>query len=382
MTEAVDDLPGIEHEIEQPIAHLISHMLSGVSAQIAIKIHGDDLDLLRRKAEEVRRVIADIPGIAEPFVEQQQILPQLRFELDYHALAKYGITAQEVTDLIETAMQGRVVSRLMDGQRVFDILLRLDDEYRLDIDQLHRLHVDLSTGTRVLLGSLVNIERGGGPNTINREHARRRIVIRVNTLGGDLGGIVEQMQRRIAEQVEFPQGYFVTYGGQFEARQRAQTQIGWFSLVSLLVVLAILYSVFPNIRLVLQVLSAVPIGFIGGAAALMITQQSMSIAALIGFVSLAGIATRNGLLLVGTYQELTPKLGMTKEMILFGSLERMAPVLMSSLTTGLGLLPLVIGGTMPGKEMLYPVATVIVGGLITTTWCEFLIRPGLYWYWK
>lgn len=382
LTEAVDDLPGIEHELEQPIAHLISHMLSGVSAQIAIKIHGDDLDLLRRKAEEVRRVIADVPGIAEPFVEQQQIVPQLRFELDYHALATYGITAREVTDLIETAMQGRVVSRLTEGQRVFDILVRLDDEYRLDIDQLHRLHVDLSTGTRVLLGSLVNIERGGGPNTINREQARRRIVIRVNTLGGDLGGIVEQMQRRIAEEVEFPQGYFVTYGGQFEARQQAQTQIGWFSLMSLLVVLAILYSVFPSIRLVLQVLSAVPIGFIGGAAALMLTQQSLSIAALIGFVSLAGIATRNGLLLVGTYRELTPKLGFTKEMIMFGSLERMAPVLMSSLTTGLGLLPLVIGGTMPGKEMLYPVATVIVGGLITTTWCEFLIRPGLYWHWS
>jgi CzcA family heavy metal efflux pump len=380
LTETVDDLPGIEHEIEQPIAHLISHMLSGVAAQIAIKIHGDDLDILRRKAEEVRRAIANIDGIAEPFVEQQQLVPQLRFEIDYSALATYGLTAREVTDMIETAMQGRVVSQFNDGQRFFDILVRMEDDYRLETALLDRLHVDLPSGGRTFLGALVKIQRGAGPNTINRENARRRIVIRVNTLGGDLAGTVEEIQKRITSQIVLPQGYYVTYGGQFEARRSATKQILWFSLASAIGVLAILFSAFPQTRLVIQILIAIPAAFAGGALALIISEQSMSIAAMVGFISLAGIATRNGLLLIGTYQQLANHMGFTREMVVRGSLDRLTPVLMSSLTTGLGLLPLVIGGTAPGKEMLYPVATVIVGGLISSTLCEFSIRPGMYWF--
>jgi Cu/Ag efflux pump CusA len=380
LTEAVDDLPGIEYEIEQPIAHLISHMLSGVAAQIAIKIHGDDLDVLRHRAEDVRRAIETIPGIAEPLVEQQQIVPQLRFELNYDALAKYGVSAREITDLIETAMHGRTVSQLTDGQRFFDIIVRMEDEYRFDLDNLDRLPIELADGARVRLGSLVKIERGGGPNTINRENARRRIVIRVNTLGGNLSGIVEQIHERVTNQVSLPEGYFISYGGQFEARQSAQRQILSFSLASTLVVFAILYSAFPSLRIVIQILSAVPAAFVGGILALVITGQTLSIAALVGFVSLGGIATRNGLLLISTYESLIPELGFNPDMILRGSLERLTPVLMSALTTGLGLMPLVIGGTQPGKEILYPVATVIVGGLISSTLCEFLIRPGMYWF--
>ena len=380
LTEAVDDIPGIEHEIEQPIAHLISHMLSGVAAQLAIKIHGDDLDMLRRKAEEIRRVIDRVPGIAEPFVEQQQIIPQLRFEINYQALANHGTTAREVTDLIETAMQGKIVTRFSDGQRFFDVMIRLDDEYRLDLDQLHRLHVELPSGAKVMLGSLAKIVRGGGPNTINRENARRRIVIRVNTIDGNLGGIVDQIQSLIRQEIKLPEGYSISYGGQFEARQSAQQQLLLFSLVSLVLVGLVLYSAFPSLQQVWQILAAVPAAFIGGALALMWTEQSLSIAALIGFVSLAGIATRNGLLLIGTYRTMIQQSGFTKDVILQGSLERLAPVMMSSLTTGLGLMPLIIGGTMPGKEMLYPVATVIVGGLISSTLCEILIRPGLFWF--
>jgi CzcA family heavy metal efflux pump len=380
LNDAIEALPGLEHEVEQPIAHLISHMLSGVAAQIAIKIHGDDLDVLRRKGEEIRRAIQDLPGIADPFVEQQKIIPQLRFELDYFAMADYGVSARQVTDLIETAMQGRVVGQFMDEQRVFEIIVRMDDPYRQNIEQLNRLHLDLDDGRRLLLGSLVRMERGGGPNMINRENARRRIVIRVNTLGGDLGGAVERIQQKIAENVSLPEGYFVSYGGQFQARQSAQNQIALFSLVSLLAVLAILYSYFPSLRLVLQILAAVPVAFIGGALGLIWTQQSLSIAALVGFVSVAGIATRNGLLLIGTYQQLISSQGLSKETLLQGSLERLAPVLMSSMTTGLGLLPLVFNGNQPGKEMLYPVATVIVGGLLTSTLAEIFLRPGLYWF--
>lgn len=380
LTEIVDEIPGVEHEIEQPIAHLISHMLSGVAAQVAIKIFGDDLDELRKIAEEVRESIESIPGIAEPFVEQQQLVPQLRFELNYEAMATYGITAREVIDLIETAMQGRVVSQFYEGQRAFDILLRMDDEYREDIEQLDRLHVDLPGGATTVLGTIAKIQQGGGPNTIHREKARRRIVVRVNTLGGDLGGIVEEIQKQVGRNVELPSGYYITYGGQFEARQSAQTQILWFSFISMLAVGAVLFSTFPSIRVVMQILIAIPTAFIGGVAGLMITDQSLSVAAMVGFISLAGIATRNGLLLMGKYQQLRQQTGLRPEVILQGSLERLAPVLMSSLTTGLGLIPLMVGGTQPGKEMLFPVATVIVGGLITSTLAEFLIRPGLYWF--
>lgn len=380
LTEAVEDLPGVEHEIEQPIAHLISHMLSGVAAQIAIKVHGDDLDVLRRTAQQIRLAIAEVPGIADPIIEQQQIIPQLRFELDYDALSRFGLNARQLTDLIETAMHGRVVSQLTDGQRFFDILVRMQDEYRLDLENLSRLPIELRDGRRVLLGSLVRIERGGGPNTIQRENARRRIVIRVNTLGGDLSGVVERLQQRVNEQVQLPEGYYVSYGGQFEARQSAQRRIGWFSLAALLLLLAILYSSFPQLRLVLQIVAAIPAAFIGGLVALAITDQTLSIAAMVGFVSLGGIATRNGLLLISTYQALIPQRGLSRQTILQGSLDRLGPVLMSALTTGLGLLPLALGGTEPGKEMLYPVATVIVGGLISSTLCELCIRPGLFWF--
>jgi CzcA family heavy metal efflux pump len=380
LTEAVEDLPGIEHEIEQPIAHLISHMLSGVAAQIAIKIQGDDLDVLRLKGEEIRRAIESIPGIADPFVEQQQIVPQMQWILDYAALADHGLPARDVTDLLETAIQGRVVSQLTDGQRYFDIVVRMEDEYRLDLDQLGRLPIETSEGKRVLLSSVAQIRRGGGPNTINRENARRRLVVRVNTLGGDLSGVVAAIRTKLTQELELPPGYFLTYGGQFEARQSAESRIFTFSLLSILLVVAILYSAFPSLSVVCQILGAIPAAFIGGIAGLVLTQQSLSIAALVGFVSLAGVATRNGLLLIGTYQAYETEGACTKDMIIRGSLDRLAPVLMSSLTTGLGLLPLLIGGTQPGKEILYPVATVIVGGLVTSTLCEFLVRPGLYWW--
>lgn len=380
LREAVDDLPGIEHEVEQPIAHLISHMLSGVAAQIAIKLHGDDLDVLRQKAREIHAAVDTVPGVADVVAEQQAIVPQLLFEFDYDAMATYGISVRELTDMIETAMHGRVVSSFHDRGRFFDVLLRVDDDYRLDLENLARLPLESPDGSRVLLGSLAAVQRGGGPNAINRENNRRRIVVRVNTLGGDLSGVVEAIQRAVARRVQLPEGYFVTYGGQFEARQSAQQRLLGFSLISTALAFAILYSVFPSIRIVLQILTAVPIALAGGMLALAISGQSLSVAAMVGFISLGGIATRNGILLISTYQSLIQRQGSSAEAVLQGSLERLAPVLMSALTTGLGLMPLVIGGTQPGREILFPVATVIVGGLVSSTLCEFLIRPGLFWH--
>ena len=377
--KAVEHIPGVESEVEQPIAHLISHMLSGVTAQIAIKLYGDDLTLLRAKAQEIKREIATVEGIAEPVVEQQQIIPQLRIELLPDQLAFYGLTARYVQDFVETAMNGHVISQVYQGQRSFDLLLRLDEPYRLDIDNLDRMPLELPRGGRIPLSAVARVYEAGGPNIIYRENARRRIVVRVNTTSSDLGTAVAEIERRIDANVNLPEGYFVEFGGQFEAQQTATQRILWFSLLAMAIVCVVLYSAYPSISIVLQILIALPAAFAGGVAALVLTDQSLSVAAMVGFISLGGIAARNGLLLVSTYLDLSKEEGFTRQMILHGSLERLAPVFMTALTTGLGLLPLVIGGNQPGKEILFPVATVILGGLVTSTLAEFLLRPGLFW---
>ncbi|MBA2113237.1 efflux RND transporter permease subunit [Bremerella alba] len=378
--EATKDVPGIEIEIEQPIAHLISHMLSGVTAQIAIKIYGDDLTQLRRTANNVKNAISDIEGIAPPVVEQQAMIPQFRVELKRDALAFYGVPASYVNETIETALNGRVVTQMYQGQRTFDVLVRLEDRYRTDLEGLHRFPLELENGQHVPLSVLANVYEAGGPNTIKREDGRRRIVVRVNTLGKDLGTAVAEIDERIRNDVDFPEGYFFTMGGQFEAQQSASTRIFGLSIVALLVTFVVLYSAYPSTSIVLQILFSLPAAFVGGVLALLITGQTLSIAALVGFISLGGIAARNGLLLVSTYLEQYREEGFTQQMIVNGSLERLAPVLMTALTTGIGLVPLVIGGSQPGKEMLFPVATVILGGLVTSTFCEFLVRPGMFWF--
>lgn len=378
--EELKDVPGINVEVEQPIAHLISHMLSGVQAQIAIKLFGDDLDVLRRKAQEIKSSIEDIPGIAAPIVEQQTLIPQLRFELDRGQLARYGVSAAYVNEFIETALNGKTATLMLEDQRTFDIVVRLDNPYREELSNLDRLALVLPDGRVVPLSELANIRESGGPNTINREDARRRIVVRVNTQGRDLSSAVGVIRKRIDERVQFDDGYFVVLGGQFEAQQTATFRIVLLSAVSMVGVFLVLYSMFPSVSVVLQIFIALPAAFVGGVAALVLTDQSLSVAGMVGFISLGGIAARNGILLVGHYLHLYPERGFTREMIIQGSLERLAPVLMTALTTGIGLIPLVTGGHLPGREILYPVATVILGGLFTSTLCEFLLRPGLFWF--
>lgn len=377
--EAVDDVPGVIHEVEQPIAHLISHMLSGVTAQIAVKLFGDDLNVLRGKASEIRDAIARIDGLAEPVIEQQQPIPQLRVAVDRDRLAFYGISSRFVNDFVETAMNGKIVSQVYEGQRVFDLLLRLDEPYREDIESLHRTPMELPDGTRVPLEAVAEIIVDSGPNAINREDARRRIVVRVNTLGRDLASAVAAIRESVAENVELPEGYFLVYGGQFEAQQTATFRILWLSVIAIAAVFVVLYSNFPSASIVTQILVALPAAFVGGVLALELTGQTLSVAGMVGFISLGGIAVRNGLLLVSTYLDQIPETGFNRDTIVEGSLARLAPVLMTALTTGLALVPLVIGGNQPGKEILFPVATVILGGLATSTLCEFLLRPGMFW---
>jgi Cu/Ag efflux pump CusA len=323
-----------------------------------------------------------VPGITPPVVEPLQKTEELHVRLRADDLAFYGLTREAVARVIQTALQGEVVSQVVEGQRRFDLLVRLEEEYRTDYANLGRLRLDLPDGRgQVELRELADIGPGAGPNSVNRENARRRIVVRCNTQGRDLAGAVAEIRRRVAAEVSLPEGSFVEYGGQFESQQRATRLImvlAGLSVVGMFVVLMLLY---PSVRIVLQLLNALPTAFIGGAIALAITGQPLTVASLVGFISLGGIAVRNGILLVTHYFHLMQEEGeeFSQAMILRGSLERLAPVLMTALTAGIGLVPLVLGGQEPGREILYPVATVILGGLITSTFCEFLIHPGLFW---
>jgi HME family heavy-metal exporter len=377
-----DEVPGVDIEVEQPLAHLMSHMVSGVYAQIAIKIFGDDLDQLQRLTERVKSTIQAVPGITPPVIEPIRQTEELHIALRADDLAFHGVTRAYVADIVQTALQGEVVSQVLEGQRRFDLLVRLEEDYRTDYANLGRLRIDLPDSRgQVELRELADIVRGTGPNAVNRENARRRMVIRCNTQDRDLASAVAEIQRRIRNNVELPPGYFIEYGGQFESQQRATRTILILASVSVVGMFLVLLILFPSVRIVLQVLNALPTAFIGGVLALVITDQSLTVASLVGFISLGGIAVRNGILLVTHYFHLMKHEGedFSRQMILRGSLERLAPVLMTALTAGIALIPLVLGGHEPGREILYPVATVILGGLVTSTFCEFLIHPGLFW---
>jgi HME family heavy-metal exporter len=380
--EAMADIPGIVTAVEQPIAHLISHMISGVKAQIGIKIYGDDLDLLRRKAGEMEAAMKAVPGTKDVLVEPQVIIPQLRIELDRDKLLLYGLSAVEVNEFIETALNGQVVSEILIGQRTFDLMLRLDEDYRENMQTLKRLTIDLADGGKLPLESVANIYESGGPNTINREDVRRRIVLQCNVSERGVVDVVQDIQKKVQPIVEsLPPGYFVQYSGQFESQQSASRVIGVLFAVSLVGVFLVLYTMFRSVNLSLQVMMALPMAFIGSVAALVITGQTLTVAAMVGFISLAGIASRNGILLLNHYLHLVQHEGedWTKEMIVRAGLERLAPVLMTALTSGIGLVPLVMAAGEPGKEILYPVATVILGGLISSTLLDFFVHPALFW---
>lgn len=378
--EAIVDVPGVVSSVEQPIAHLISHMISGVKAQVGIKVYGDDLDTLRQQAEQMKALIADVPGLTDVIVEQQTSIPQLRIELDRKRLKFYGLQPAEVMEMVQTAMQGDTVGQILDGQRTFDLLVRLDEQYRENIDELKRLAITLPGGGMTPLASVATIYESGGPNTINREQVRRRIVLQGNVSGRGVVDVVQEIQAKLGDQV-MPPGYFIEYSGQFKNQQSAAERLTLLAAVALLGVFIVLYTLFGSINFSIQVLVALPIAFLGAVAALVITGQTLTVAAMIGFISLCGIASRNGILLLNHYLHLVEHEGesMSREMIRRAGQERLAPVLMTALTSGIGLLPLAMSAGEPGKEILYPLATVIIGGLITSTLAEFIVRPALFW---
>jgi HME family heavy-metal exporter len=381
-SEALADIPGIVTSVEQPLAHLISHMLSGVKSQIAIKLFGDDLDVLRREAEKIERAIDDVPGVRDLQVEPQVNIPQLRIEADGYKLEQFGLRRMDVNDYIETAMQGEIVSEVLDGQRTFDLLVRLDEKYREDLDTLKRLVIEIPSGGQVKLEDVAKIYRAGGPNMINREQVRRRITIQCNVSGRGLVDVVNEIKERIRPiEQQLPTGYFTEYSGQFESQQSASRTIGILFIATLVGIFLVLFKMFHSASLALQVMAAIPMAFIGAVAALVITGQTLTTAAQVGFIALVGVASRNGILLLNHYLHLVKYEGedWTKEMIVRGGLERLAPVLMTALCAGIALIPLTLSAGEPGKEILYPVATVIVGGLISSTLLDFIVRPALFW---
>ena len=382
LAELRDEVPGVDIEVEQPLAHLISHMVSGVYAQIAIKVHGDDIDTLVATANRIEAAIKGIPGITPPVIEPIRQTAELHIELLSNELARYGLTRAYVAEVLQTALQGKVTSQVLEGQRRFDLVVRLEESYRDDHANLGRLRIDLPDNRgEVELAKLANIGEGVGPNAVNRENAQRRIVIRCNTHDRDLGSAVAEIRQQVENRVSLPEGYFIEYGGQFESQRRATILIAVLAGLSVIGMFVVLMLLYPSVRVVLQILNALPTAFIGGVLALVLSGQTLTVASLVGFISLSGIAVRNGILLVTHYFYLMREEheAFSKSMILRGSLERLAPVLMTALTAGIGLLPLVLGGQEPGREILYPVATVILGGLITSTFCEFLVHPGLFW---
>lgn len=380
LTKAMGNLGDIESEVEQPIFHMISHMLSGVTAEIAIKIFGEDLNELEKIAKEIKAEVSEIDGLQQPVVEQMTQIPQFRITARREQLASYGVSAAYIHEMIETALNGRVVSTVVNEQRSFDLMVRFEDQFRDDLHLLDRMPIELPDGARVPLSELASIREAWGPNKIKREDTRRRLVVRVNTKGRDLGSAVAAIQSRIRSRIKLPQGYSIVYSGQHEAQQSATKRLLIFTAIAIVGMCIVLYATFSSVRLTLQVLIALPVAFTGGVAALVLTDQTLTVASMVGFISLGGIAARNGILLVETYQARVAAEGIHKDAILGGSLDRVAPVLMTALTTGIGLIPLVIGGHLPGREILFPVATVIVGGLVSSTLAEFLLRPGLFWF--
>ncbi len=373
-------IPGVVLNIGQPISHRLDHLLSGVRAQIAVKLFGNDLDVLRAKAVEIERAIAGVPGVVDLQTEKQVLVPQVRIQADRNALARYGLNVGELTETLETALNGRVVSQVLEGQRTFDLMVRYEDAARGSVEALQSALIDTPSGARVPLANVARVEESRGPNIIQHENVQRRIVVSANVSGRDLGRVVQEIQAQVHEAVNLPTGYFITYGGQFESQQSATRLIGLLSLFSLAAMFLFLFAHFRSVPIVLQILLNIPLALIGSVVAVFLSGGTFSIASLVGFITLTGIASRNTIMMISHYLHLMQEEGekFDKGMVVRGSLERLVPVLMTALTAGLALIPLVLAKGQPGKEILYPVATVILGGLVSSTLLDIVVTPAVF----
>lgn len=370
-------LPGVNVEIGQPISHRIDAMLSGTRANIAIKLFGTDLNKMFEIGNQIKTKISAIPGVVDLNVEQQVERPQLQIVPKREMLAKYGVTPSEFTDMVEVYLAGRTVSRVYEGNRVFDLTVKADDDSRSTIEAIRDMPVDV-VGGKVPFSQIAEIRSAAGPNTINRENVARKIVISANVSDGDLQGAVNRIRKTINDKVPLPEGYHVEYGGQFESAQSATRTLLVTSLMAILVIFLLLYGQFKNVRQASAVLLNLPLALIGGVFAIFFADGIISIPAIIGFISLFGIATRNGMLLIDRYNELRQGGLSLHDAVMRGSLDRLNPILMTALTSALALIPLALGGDLPGNEIQSPMAKVLLGGLLTSTMLNGFIVPVVY----
>lgn len=371
-------LPGTVVSFGQPIGYRIDHMLSGTTANIAVKIFGPELFRLRAIAEDVRLEMGRVPGLADLAVEQQVDIPQVRIVPRRSDLARYGLSVVQVAEAAEVALFGRAVTRTLEGDRGFDVLVKFDDGAKRDLDSLRSTLLDTPGGFKVPLAALADIASAKGPNSIGRENVQRKIVVQANVTGGDMRGIAGRVRSRIEKNLKMPSGYYIEYGGQFQSEAEASRMIGLLSILSLAAIFLILYVEFGSLKAAGLVMANLPFALIGGILVVLLTNRIISIASLIGFITLFGIAARNGILLVSHYRHLLKEGKSLGDAVFQGSLERLRPVIMTALAAGLALVPFALAADKPGNEILAPLAGVILGGLLSSTVLNMIVLPALY----
>lgn len=376
--QKLSTITGANIEIGQPISHRIDAMLSGTQASIAIKLFGTDLNKMFMLGNQIKNAIADVDGVADLNVEQQIERPELNIEPKREMLAKYGITLPDFREFVSVNMAGEVVSQVYESGKSFNLVVRTEEDYRNEMEKVRNLMIDTPDGQKVPLTYVADVRSASGPNTISRENVKRKIVISANTSGRDVRSVVNDIQHRIDEEIKLPEDYHIEYGGQFESEQAASRTLLLTSLMSIVVIFLILYTQFKSAAHSAIILINLPLALIGGVFALVVTTGEISIPAIIGFISLFGIATRNGMLLISNYHHWQDEGMSLHDSILHGSLDRLNPILMTALCSALAMIPLAIHGDLPGNEIQSPMAKVILGGLLTSTFLNGFIIPIVY----
>ena len=374
-------IDGVVFNIGQPISHRLDHLVSGVRAAIAIKIYGPDLNILRKKGYEVKSLLEDVKGLVDLQVEQQVLIPQIKIQIKRDMAQKYNLPAGEVTAGLEKALKGEVVGQLYEGNKYFNIFMRFDDNSRSDLEKIENTIIKvLPDGTKIKVAQVAEVYEATGPNVINRENAQRRIVISANTSNTDVETVMNSITKKL-ENLKLKEGYFINYDGQLESQKKGMQLLMLLSALAIVGVFVVLYMHFKSTMIALQVMVNIPLALIGSIVAVYLTDKTFSLASLVAFVTLCGIASRNGIMMITHYIHLVKYEGETfnKEMIIRGSLERLVPVLMTALTAILALIPIIMARGEPGKEILYPLSVVIVGGLFSSTLLDIIVTPVIFY---
>lgn len=375
------EIPGIAVTIGQPLGHRIDHMLSGTRASIAIKVFGTDLSRMYLIGNKIKSVIEPIEGLVDVNVEQQVETPQLQIRADRAMLAKYGISTEEFNHFVEMAFAGEKVGDIYEGQRSFDLVIRFNKNYTENIEDVKSALIDASDGRKIPLEEVADIVSVGGPNSISRENVQRKLVVSANVSGRDLKSVVDDIQKEVDEEITLPEGYRIEYGGQFESAEKASRTLALTTILAVCVIFFLLYMEFKKVSLSAMVLLNLPFALIGGVLAIFVSSQVVSIPSIIGLITLLGIATRNGILLVSRYQSLMQKGLSLHDTVMAGSVDRLNPIIMTALTSALALIPMIVNGSASGNEIQSPMAIVVLGGLITSTLLNIFVVPAVFeWY--